>query len=140
MAPGTEMTTEEFRRQWAASISEDAFQAQVIEMARTLGWKVAHFRAVRIQRKDGTVYYATPVQADGEGFFDLVMCNGRRTLFAELKKASGRKRAAQEAWLALLLDAGQEAFLWRPADMDAIEAVLGNTWSPIEVQKGETGS
>ncbi len=119
-----EMTTEEFRRQWARTIGEEAFQSQVIDLARALGWRVAHFRPTRIQRKDGSVRYATPVQADGTGFPDLVLCNGRRVVFAELKSARGKVSPEQGAWLLGLGDAGQEAFLWRPADWDAIEAVL----------------
>lgn len=117
------ITTEEFRALWAKTISEDAFQAQVIEMARALGWMVAHFRTARIQRKDGSVHYATPVEADGAGFPDCVFA-GRRVMYAELKAARGKVRLDQLVWLEALQRAGQEAFLWFPADMEEIESAL----------------
>jgi hypothetical protein len=52
--------------------SEAQFQQQVIDLARLCGYRVAHFRTVRVQRKGGSVYYTTPVQADGAGWPDLV--------------------------------------------------------------------
>lgn len=42
---------------------ERQWQAQVIELARILGWRVAHFRPALT--KHG---WRTPVQADGAGF------------------------------------------------------------------------
>ncbi len=60
-------------------ITEDNFQQTIIEMAQWLGWKVAHFRTAR--KADGTWY--TPVEADGEGFPDLVLVHEaqRRLIF-----------------------------------------------------------
>lgn len=107
-----------------ASISEEAHQTQVINMARAFGWHVAHFRTVRVQRKDGTYYYATPVQADGEGFPDLVLVRGNRVIFAELKRESGKVEPAQLQWIEKLNPTPAEVYLWRPSDMDEVERVL----------------
>lgn len=49
------------------SISEAELQSAVIELARTLGYRVAHFRAARTAQG-----WRTPVEADGAGFPDLV--------------------------------------------------------------------
>lgn len=104
-------------------ISEERFQGLVIGLARSCGWKVAHFRAVRIARSDGGCYYATPVQADGEGFPDLVLVRDR-VIFAELKSAKGKQSAAQRAWQYALVGGGGGYYLWRPRNWDEIEKVL----------------
>ena len=104
-------------------ISEAAFQSQVIQLARTLGWLVAHFRGVRVQRRDGSIRYMTPVQADGQGFVDLVLCRDR-VIFAELKAERGRTSPEQDAWMAGLSAAGAEYYSWRPSDWNEICEVL----------------
>jgi hypothetical protein len=105
-------------------ISEADFQSQVIQLARTLGWRVAHFRVVRVQRRDGSIRYMTPVQADGTGFPDLVLCRDR-VIFAELKAERGRTSPEQDAWLdALAIGAGALCYLWRPSDWNEICEVL----------------
>lgn len=113
------------RIEWERTVSEESFQAQVIELARLFGWRVAHFRGVRVQRRDGSVRYQTPVQADGAGFPDLVLIRGPRLIVAELKSASGRVTPEQDAWLQAFADAGAEiAGVWRPADWGYIAGVL----------------
>ena len=104
-------------------ISEADFQSQVIQLARTLGWRVAHFRVVRVQRRDGSIRYMTPVQADGTGFPDLVLVRDR-VIFAELKAERGRTSPEQDAWMAWLSSAGAECYLWRPSDWNEICEVL----------------
>ena len=107
------------------AITEEQFQSQVIELARYSGWKCAHFRGVRIQRKNGTVYYQTPVQADGAGFPDLVLLRPPRIIYAELKSDKGRASPEQDEWLRALAEcSGNEVYLWRPRDLDEIENVL----------------
>lgn len=121
---GGEMTAA-VRVEWERTVSEGVFQAQVIELARVLGWRVAHFRGVRVQRRDGSVRHQTPVQADGVGFPDLVMVRGPRLIVAELKSGRGRATAEQEAWLAAFEGVpGCEVYVWRPRDWDALAAVL----------------
>lgn len=104
-------------------IREETFQAQVIELAAALGWRIAHFRGVRVQRHDGSSYYQTPVQAHGAGFPDLVLVR-ERVLFRELKSDTGRLRRDQETWIERLQAAGADAGVWRPRDWDALVAEL----------------
>jgi hypothetical protein len=104
--------------------SEAEFQARVIALARAEGWKVAHFRAVRIQRADGSTYYQTPVQADGSGWPDLFMVRDGVALAPELKTNTGRVRPEQQEWLAALRAAGIAASVWRPKDWNLISAAL----------------
>lgn len=108
--------------------SERAFQAAVIELARRLGWKVAHFRPAQNARGD----WRTAVAGDGAGFPDLVLVRGGRLIFAELKTdRAGRPPPEQRAWLDALELAAWEAigvvavFVWRPRDWPAIELELG---------------
>lgn len=106
------------------SIPEDDFQDQVIALAQLLKWKVAHFRSVKVQRRDGTTYYQTPVQADGRGFPDLILCRGKRQIATELKSEGGTVTAEQQAWLDTFSLAGAETDVWRPRDWDRLEAML----------------
>jgi hypothetical protein len=119
------------RHPTVGKMTEAAFQRQVIDLARFRGWRVAHFRKVRVQRKNGQVYWETPVAADGEGFPDLELVRGRRLIKAELKsaravrKTRGKGRSeAQELWRAAYLAAGIEYYTWEPADWPEIERVL----------------
>lgn len=99
-------------------IREDEWQATVVELARTLGWRVAHFRPART--KDD---WRTPVAADGKGFPDLVLVRDR-VVYAELKSDRGALRPDQREWIAALEAAGQEVYIWRPIDFDRMEATL----------------
>lgn len=105
-------------------VSEAEFQTQVIDFAHLHGWRVAHFRKVRVQRKDGTVYWQTPVAADGKGFFDLVMVRGRLVLWVELKIPGGRIEPDQQAWHSAMKAAGEAVFVWFPQDWPETEATL----------------
>jgi hypothetical protein len=108
-------------------ISEKDFQKSVIDLARVLGYKAAHFRGVRVQRKDGSVYYQTPVQADGAGFPDLVLTHKekKRTLFIELKSEKGIVSPEQLAWLeTLAANEGVEVYTLRPSEYEYIEEIL----------------
>src|SRR5688572_18963769 len=71
-------------------VTEREFQRDVIALAKANGWLVAHFRTARTVRRDGTVRYQTPVQADGAGYPDLVLLRGSVMLVAELKTDMGR--------------------------------------------------
>lgn len=103
---------------------ESEFQRQVIDLARLCGWRVAHFRAVRVQRANGSVHYCTPVQADGAGWPDLVLCRPPRQIAAELKVGRNTLAAEQREWLDILAGCRAETYVWRPEDWDEIERVL----------------
>lgn len=94
-------------------ISEDDLLRAVLEMARVLGVKTAHFRPA--QAKTGR--WITPVQGDGKGWPDLVCCGKGAVLFRELKSEQGRLTPEQVVWLKVLGGAGQDAKVWRPADL-----------------------
>ena len=99
---------------------EADLQAAVIEVARTFGWQVAHFRAART--KHG---WTTPVAADGAGFPDLVLIHpDHGLLWRELKSAQGRLSPDQIRWGELLTATGADWAVWRPADMPVIVAQL----------------
>jgi hypothetical protein len=106
-------------------ISEADFTDAVIQFARDHGWKAAHFRTVRVQRRDGSVYYETPVQADGRGWRDLILARPPRLIAPELKVGRNKQTPDQAAWQAVLEACGIPAPVWRwPDDWDEIERVL----------------
>ena len=96
---------------------EAQLQKDVIDLAHAFKWRVAHFRPVRVQRADGSVYYQTPVAADGAGFPDLVLARGGAggdVLFVELKSDTGQVEAKQREWLDTLRDGGATVYVWKP--------------------------
>ena len=122
LIPSADLVKKRTRK--VGSMREAEFQAQVIEYARSRGWRVAHFRKVRVQRKDGTTYWETPVAAGGVGFPDLLMVRGDRLLVAELKVPPNTTTPEQRAWIAAFLLANVEARVWTPANWPEIEEVL----------------
>jgi hypothetical protein len=99
-------------------VTEAEFQGAVIEAARFLGWRVAHFRTARTSHG-----WRTPVAADGAGFPDLCLVR-ERVLFVELKAEKGRLNDEQGRWLAALGFAGAHVHCWRPSDWPSIEEAL----------------
>ena len=90
-------------------MSEKEFQAQVVELARKLGYKVFHDYDSRMNTA---------------GFPDLVLV-GRYVIFAELKTDSGQLTSPQMQWIQALTSAeGVHAVVWRPKDWDTIKKVL----------------
>ena len=90
-------------------ITEKAWLGQVIRLAEVLGWKYYH-----THRSDGSV----------AGFPDLVLVRRPRVIFAELKAQRTPVTLAQRTWLATLAEAGAEAYLWRPSDIESIVRTL----------------
>ena len=90
------------------SISEAAFQAQVVQTAELFGWSTFHVHDMR---------RSVP------GWPDLVLVR-ERVLFRELKTDRGRVTPEQQYWLDRLTAAGQDAGLWRPSDWETIVEVL----------------
>ena len=102
--------------------SEEAFQRHVVMLAQTYGWRVMHTRPAMVGGK-----WMTPIQGD-PGFPDLVLAHPERgIIFAELKTETGKLRAAQRDWSAVLLAANAEWYLWRPDDLHAIMRRLSLT-------------
>lgn len=94
-------------------MKESELQRSVEELARFLGWRVAHFRPAMVGGE-----WRTAVSADGKGFPDLVLVKSR-TLFRELKVGRGRMSKDQDDWIAALEAAGADVAIW--TDMDWLE-------------------
>ena len=90
-------------------MKERQWQALVVDLARALGWR--HYHTHDSRRSE-------------PGFPDLVLVQGERLVFAELKAERGRTSPTQEQWLAALAATGAETYLWRPSDWDRVTAVL----------------
>lgn len=94
-------------------MTEAALQKAVIDTARLLGWKVAHFHDSRRQVRPG-VFVG---DRDAAGFPDLVLVRGGRLLFVELKAEKGRLSPEQDAWIAALQDSRRcGVAVFRPSD------------------------
>jgi hypothetical protein len=106
-------------------LTEEAWQNQVIDLARLFGWHVHHTRPARTARG-----WATPIQGH-KGFPDLVLARAGRVIFAELKTDTGRLRPEQQEWQQELTaygsedaDPTHEVYVWRPADRRRVEETL----------------
>ncbi len=103
-----------------ADISESTFTAQVIALARWYKWRCAHFRPGMTQRGR----WVTAVSGDGVGFPDIFALRHNRRLMAELKTAKGKTTPEQDKWLEAAKNADIECYIWRPQNIDEIEAIL----------------
>lgn len=105
------------------TLTEAEWQRQVIQMARAFGWLVAHFRPGLNQRGR----WMTAVAGDGVGFPDLVLVHEQTgdTIFAELKRDTGKLRPEQERWCRAIQAGGSSRFVvWRPRDFEAVRERL----------------
>lgn len=96
----------------ALTISEEAFQTLIVDLARRFGWLVIHNADSR------------HTQA---GVPDLLLLGGptgRGVLWWELKKQGGRVRPEQAAMGERLLRCGQRWAVIRPSDWDEIVTTL----------------
>jgi len=82
---------------------------QVVALARLYNWRHYHTHDSR---------KSVP------GFPDLVLVRGHRVIFAELKNARGRLTVDQQQWLEDLRATCAEVYVWRPADLPVIAAIL----------------
>jgi hypothetical protein len=97
-------------------MSEDDFKLRVMQTARLTGWKVTHFRPVKLP----SGRWATPLEGDA-GLPDLVLARDGVVLLAELKSDTGKPTPEQVQWLAA---AGGHGRLWAPADWQDIVSEL----------------
>lgn len=101
-------------------LTEADFLRQVLDLARLLGWRSAHFRPAWSSRG-----WRTPVQGDGVGFPDLILCRRDRIIAAELKReVGGNVSNDQLVWLKAFDDGGLETAIWRPSDLARIAEEL----------------
>jgi hypothetical protein len=94
--------------QFPKGMSEAKFQAEVIKLAKSLGWHV---------------YHTYDSRRSEPGFPDLVLVR-ERVIFAETKKESGKQTKDQFAWEGWLLDADAQCYCWRPSDWAEIVRIL----------------
>ena len=91
-------------------LSEKAFQARVVALAKLNHW---------------LLYHTHDSRHSVAGFPDLVMVRLGRVVFAELKSQCGEPTEEQERWLQTLRMTGKcEAYLWRPSDYPEIQETL----------------
>lgn len=102
-------------------ISEKEFQARVVELATLLGWRTLHVYPLR--SKAGP---RTPTTI--AGWPDLFLWNPRHPargfVALELKSATGQVTLSQAQVLAQLGESGARTMIARPADFDAVHALL----------------
>lgn len=99
-------------------ILEADWQRTVLDLAKMMGWRVAHFRSV-LTRKG----WQTPVAADGAGFPDLFLARDRLVAI-ELKTEKGKLSDAQKDWIRALLNAQVEVYVCRPRHLEQLAEIL----------------
>jgi hypothetical protein len=87
-------------------------QKEIIAAGHRKGWKVAHFTQVFDGKRN---IWRTPAVADGKGWPDLVLVRDRLVV-VEVKGDGDKLRADQERWIAALLKAGVETYVWTPVE------------------------
>lgn len=85
--------------------SRNELQRDIIATAQRLGWRVAHFTAVKTEHG-----WRTPVAAQGKGFPDLVLVR-ERVVVIEVKLGGHKPTGEQAEWLTAFRLAGVEAFV-----------------------------
>lgn len=112
-----------------------AWEQAVIDLAHYLGWKVVSFASVRIQRRDGSYYWATATRADGNGWPDLVLVRDDDILFRELKTGKARLTVEQREWIEALRQAGQNVGVWHSDDLQAITIELSRLPKDAKIER-----
>jgi hypothetical protein len=93
----------------------------VIQLALSYRWEVFHPPA-NLPFKDARGRVV--VQKMSAGWPDLSFARTPELFFAELKSEAGSLSPAQRRWIELLRSCGQEVYVWRPSDFDAIHERL----------------
>jgi hypothetical protein len=91
-------------------ITEKVFLSQVVQLARTLGYRTYHpWLSMHSER----------------GWPDLAIVKPGRFILTELKTRTGKVSDKQQEWIDLLgTVSGIEVYLWRPDDYDLIVEIL----------------
>jgi hypothetical protein len=113
----------------STTATEADFYPTVIEAARILGWRVAHFRPAMSKRG-----WRTPVQGDGKGFVDFVLVHAGagRVWFVELKRGNAPLAPEQQQWGEALTRAGAVYRLVRcPAELPSFLQDMADTVRPM---------
>lgn len=106
-----------------SEVSEKLFQESVMKLCKVNNWKVAHISPSQV--RPGVW------KSDCKGFPDLVLTSmhqpSRGIVYVELKTNTGKLSAEQVEYAHLIMNAGQEYHIWRPADIDKIIERLSRT-------------
>ena len=103
----------ELRDKINKSMSEAEYLAQIISLLELLGWEYYHVFEQRA--------YA---RRTSKGFPDIVAIRHTRVLFLEVKSERGKVSPEQKTWLNALKATGNEAYVLRPSDWEAVVALL----------------
>lgn len=109
------------------SMSEAEFQMSIIQAARLNGWMVWYqpdwvYRTIMRDMQRRRVNRDWP----DSGFPDLWLLHPekKQLLVIECKSAKGSVRDTQKAWIAALIDAGINAIVARPRDLETVDKLL----------------
>lgn len=104
---------------------ERDFQRNVVELARSLGWRHMHISESTKRVRRGAGYVMAP-DPDCQGWPDLVLVHvkQKRMIVRELKSKQGKLTDTQRSWLRDLDAVGVDVDVWRPQDWDKIVATL----------------
>lgn len=116
----------------SGTVSEAAWQEQVIAMAERAGWEVWHDRATNIPRKCPHCGGILRLIRNAAGLPDLLLWHpaARRFMAAELKSDAGKVTPAQQHIIDLFVLAGIDAYVWRPSMVRAVEMILSALAQP----------
>ncbi len=103
------MTAEQYQEYVAWSLSEKAWQQQIVDLAESQGY---------------WGYHAFNSERSEPGFPDLVLLREGRTIFAEVKRMGEHLTPEQAMVCDLLLGNGLEVYAWWPDDEEEVTAVL----------------
>lgn len=100
-------------------MNESQFARQIEYLLELGGWRWCHYEPA-VRQSGG---WATPLRGD-KGEPDYRAVRDGRLIFVEIKGDGGRLSAFQKAWIADLLAAGIETFVWYPKDLEIAKQVL----------------
>lgn len=106
-------------------LTEKAWQAQVLTLARMFQWKPWHDQATNAPR--ACPHCKTPLHLprNDPGWPDLFLLRGDTLVIAELKSDRGSTTPEQRDWLKAFRAVRRIAvFVWKPRDVDQITKVL----------------
>jgi hypothetical protein len=90
-------------------LTEKQFMASVFKLAETFGWRF---------------YHTFDSRRSASGFPDAVFLRRPRILFVEFKSDRGSLTDAQRAMIEDLRACGQEAYVFRPRDVERLTRLL----------------
>lgn len=100
-------------------MNEATFARQLEYLLELGGWRWCHYEPA--VRQSGT--WATPLRGD-RGLPDYIAVRLGRFIMIEIKGDGGRIRPDQRSWIADLLEAGIETYLWWPDDIIIAKEIL----------------